>query len=71
MAIPVLPVRSALPGMTPGMESPVASRQALMAFRVAMGPSSGAKVGSLDSQPGTPRPRWAASHRSLSPSQTA
>ena len=62
-AIPVLPVRSALPGMSPGMESPVASRHALMALRVAMGPSSGVNVGSVDSQPGRPWPDWAASQR--------
>ena len=57
--------------MSPGMESPVASMQALTALRVAMGPSSGAKVGRLDSQPGRPWPAWAAFHRDLSPSQAA
>ncbi len=42
-----------------------------MALRVAIGPSSGAKVGSEASHPGRPWPRWAASQRARSPSQAA
>ena len=54
---PVLPVRSALPAMRPGNWSWVASRAALMALRVAMGPSAGVNVGSFASHPGSPWPR--------------
>ncbi len=67
---PVLPVRSAEPGNSPGTESAMALRQVALATRVAIW-SPTVKVGSWAAQPSRPVPAWPASKAARSPVQAS
>jgi hypothetical protein len=68
--VPVLPVRSAAPDITPGTTSRVALIAFSIALRVAIF-SPMAKLGSFVSQPATPRCAQHASHPARSPLHAA